>query len=100
MKTKQLYQYFKRRLTMFNFKNKEKGEVLLVKLNHILLKEGDNELDLTPRRMNIAKEEIEKRKLDIEIIELGDKNAVQTENKGKTKKQEPEQVAGNEQAKN
>lgn len=85
---------------MFNFKNKEKGEVLLVKLNHILLKEGDNELDLTPRRMNIAKEEIEKRKLDIEIIELGDKNAVQTENKGKTKKQEPEQVAGNEQAKN
>ena len=50
---------------MFNFKNKEKGEVLLVKLNHILLKEGDNELDLTPRRMNIAKEEIEKRKLVI-----------------------------------
>lgn len=85
---------------MFNFKNKEKGEVLLVKLNHILLKEGDNELDLTPRRMNIAKEEIEKRKLDIEIIELGDKNAVQTENKGKTKKQEPEQVAGNESTEN
>ena len=43
---------------MFNFKNKEKGEILLVKLNHILLKEGDNELDLTPRRMNIAEEEI------------------------------------------
>ena len=50
---------------MFNFKNKEKGEILLVKLNHILLKEGDNELDLTPRRMNIAKEEIEERKLNI-----------------------------------
>ena len=66
---------------MFNFKNKEKGEILLVELNHILLKEGDNELDLTPRRLNIAKEEIEKRKLNIEIIELGDKNAVQTENK-------------------
>ena len=46
---------------MFNFKNKEKGEILLVKLNHILLKEGDNDLDLTPRRMNIAKEEIEER---------------------------------------
>ena len=55
---------------MFNFKNKEKGEILLVELNHILLKEGDNELDLTPRRLNIAKEEIEKRKLNIEIIEL------------------------------
>ncbi len=66
---------------MFNFKNKEKKEVLLVKLNHILLKEGDNELDLTPRRMNIAEEEIKERKLNIEIIELGDKNAVQTENK-------------------
>ena len=69
---------------MFNFKNKEKGEILLVKLNHILLKEGDNELDLTPRRMNIAEEEIKERKLNIEIIELGDKNAVQTENKEET----------------
>ena len=85
---------------MFNFKNKEKGEILLVKLNHILLKEGDNELDLTPRRMNIAKEEIEGRKLDIEIIKLGDKNAVQTENKGEAKKQESGKVNGDEQAKN
>ena len=85
---------------MFNFKNKEKKEVLLVKLNHILLKEGDNELDLTPRRMNIAEEEIKERKLNIEIIELGDKNAVQTENEGEAKKQESGQVAGDEQAKN
>ena len=85
---------------MFNFKNKEKGEILLVKLNHILLKEGDNELDLTPRRMNIAKEEIEERKINIEIIELGDKNAVQTENKGEAKKQELREVSGEEQAKN
>lgn len=85
---------------MFNFKNKEKGEILLVKLNHILLKEGDNELDLTPRRMNIAKEEIKERKLNIEIIELGDKNAVQTENKGETKKQESGKVVGDEQTKN
>ena len=85
---------------MFNFKNKEKGEILLVKLNHILLKEGDNDLDLTPRRMNIAKEEIEERKLDIEIIELGDKNAVQTENKGEAEKQELGEVAGDEQVKN
>ena len=85
---------------MFNFKNKEKGEILLVKLNHILLKEGDNELDLTPRRMNIAEEEIKERKLNIEIIELGDKNAVQTENKGEAKKQESRKVAGDEQAKN
>ena len=85
---------------MFNFKNKEKREVLLVKLNHILLKEGDNELDLTPRRMNIAKEEIEERKINIEIIELGDKNAVQTENKGEAKKQELREVTGDEQAKN
>ena len=85
---------------MFNFKNKEKGEILLVKLNHILLKEGDNELDLTPRRMNIAEEEIKERKLNIEIIELGDKNAVQTENKGEAKKQESGKAAGDEQAKN
>lgn len=85
---------------MFNFKNKEKGEILLVKLNHILLKEGDNELDLTPRRMNIVEEEIKERKLNIEIIELGDKNAVQTENKGEAKKQESRKVAGDEQAKN
>ena len=85
---------------MFNFKNKEKGEILLVKLNHILLKEGDNELDLTPRRMNIAEEEIKERKLNIEIIELGDKNAVQTENKGETKKQESGETSGDEQAKN
>ena len=85
---------------MFNFKNKEKREVLLVKLNHILLKEGDNELDLTPRRMNIAKEEIKERKLNIEIIELGDKNAMQTENKGEAQKQESRKVNGDEQAKN
>ena len=85
---------------MFNFKNKEKGEILLVKLNHILLKEGDNKLDLTPRRMNIAEEEIKERKLNIEIIELGDKNAVQTENKGETKKQESGKTADDEQAKN
>ena len=85
---------------MFNFKNKEKGEILLVKLNHILLKEGDNELDLTPRRMNIAKEEIEERKLNIEIIELGDGNAVQINSERKTKKQESGETSGNEQAKN
>ena len=85
---------------MFNFKNKEKGEILLVELNHILLKEGDNELDLTPRRLNIAKEEIEKRKLNIEIIELGDGNAVQINSERKTKKQEFGKVAGDEQAKN
>lgn len=81
---------------MFNFKNKEKKEVLLVKLNHILLKEGDNELDLTPRRMNIAKEEIEERKLNIEIIELGDKNVVQTENEGEAEKQELGETSGDE----
>ena len=81
---------------MFNFKNKEKGEILLVKLNHILLKEGDNELDLTPRRMNIAEEEIKERKLNIEIIELGDKDAVQTENKGEAKKQESGETSGDE----
>lgn len=85
---------------MVILKNKEKGEILLVELNHILLKEGDNELDLTPRRLNIAKEEIEKRKLNIEIIELGDKNAVQTENEGEAEKQELGEVAGDEQAKN
>ena len=85
---------------MFNFKNKEKGEILLVELNHILLKEGDNELDLTPRRLNIAKEEIEKRKLNIEIIELGDGNAVQINSERKTKKQESRETSGNEQAKN
>ena len=81
---------------MVILKNKEKGEILLVKLNHILLKEGDNKLDLTPRRMNIAKEEIEERKLNIEIIELGDKNAVQTENEGEAEKQELGETSGDE----
>lgn len=81
---------------MFNFKNKEKGEILLVKLNHILLKEGDNELDLTPRRLNIAKEEIEERKLNIEIIELGDENAVQVDDKTKTKDKKSRDSTSNE----
>ena len=85
---------------MFNFKNKEKGEILLVELNYILLKEGDNELDLTPRRLNITKEEIEKRKLNIEIIESGDGNVVQINSERKTKKQESGETSGNEQAKN
>ena len=85
---------------MFNFKNKEKGEILLVELNHILLKEGDNELDLTPRRMNIAKEEIEERKLNIEIIELGGKNAVQVDNKTKAEDKKSGEIAGDEQTEN
>lgn len=71
---------------MFNFKNKEKEEILLVELNHILLNVGDNELDLTQRRVNIAKQEIEKRKLKIEIINLGDKDALQTNSETETKK--------------
>ena len=81
---------------MVILKNKEKGEILLVKLNHILLKEGDNKLDVTPRRMNIAEEEIKERKLNIEIIELGDKNAVQTENEGEAEKQELGETSGDE----
>ena len=55
---------------MFNFKNKEKEEILLVELNHILLNVGDNELDLTQRRVKIAKQEIQKRKLKIEICKM------------------------------
>lgn len=81
---------------MVILKNKEKGKILLVELNHILLKEGDNELDLTPRRLNIAKEEIEKRKLNIEIIELGDENAVQVDDKTKTKDKKSRDSTSNE----
>ena len=84
---------------MFNFKNKEKEEILLVELNHILLNVGDNELDLTQRRVNIAKQEIEKRKLKIEIINLGDKDALQTNNETDTKKQKFGEVVGNESSK-
>lgn len=84
---------------MFNFKNKEKEEILLVELNHILLNVGDNELDLTQRRVNIAKQEIEKRKLKIEIINLGDKDALQTNSETETEKQKFGEVVGNESSK-
>lgn len=71
-------------------RNNEKTEVLLVDFNHILLKTGDNELDLSPRRLEIALDEIKDRKLNIEVIEeeivkkRGNTNASKTENKGKT----------------
>lgn len=84
---------------MFNFKNKEKEEILLVELNHIFLNVGDNELDLTQRRVNIAKQEIEKRKLKIEIINLGDKDALQTNGETENKKQKFGEVVGNESSK-
>lgn len=84
---------------MFNFKNKEKEEILLVELNHMLLNVGDNELDLTQRRVNIAKQEIEKRKLKIEIINSGDKDALQTNSETETEKQKFGEVAGDESSK-
>lgn len=71
-------------------RNNEKTEVLLVDFNHILLKTGDNELDLSPRRLEIALNEIKDRKLNIEAVEeeaskkRGNTNASKTENKGKT----------------
>ena len=71
-------------------RNNEKTEVLLVDFNHILLKTGDNELNLSPRRLEIALNEIEDRKLNIEVVEegaskkRGNTNASKTENKGKT----------------
>ena len=74
-------------------RNNEKTEVLLVDFNHILLKTGDNELDLSPRRLEIALNEIEDRNLNIEVVsekeatkkdKKEEKNASKTENKGKT----------------
>ena len=70
-------------------RNNEKVEVLLVDFNHILLKTGDNELELSPRRLEIALNEIKDRKLNIEVIEeetsekRGNTNASKIENKGK-----------------
>mgnify|MGYP001012469771 CR=1 FL=1 len=70
-------------------RNNEKVEVLLVDFNHILLKTGDNELEMSPRRLEIALNEIEERKLNIEVVEeetskkRGNTNASKTENKGK-----------------
>lgn len=70
-------------------RNNEKTEVLLVDFNHILLKAGDNELELSPRRLEIALDEIKDRKLNIEVIEeetvkkRGNTNASKIENKGK-----------------
>lgn len=70
-------------------RNNEKTEVLLVEFNHILLKTGDNEFNLSPRRLEIALNEIEDRKLNIEVVEEGTSkkkgniNASKTENKGK-----------------
>lgn len=72
-------------------RNNEKVEVLLVDFNHILLKTGDNELELSPRRLEIALNEIEDRKLNIEVveeetsIEKGNENASKTKDKGKAK---------------
>ena len=72
-------------------RNNEKTEVLLVDFNHILLKTGDNELDLSPRRLEIALNEIEDRKLNIEVVEeetsivKGNENASKTKDKGKAK---------------
>jgi len=68
----------------------EKTEVLLVDFNHILLKTGDNELDLSPRRLEIALNEIKDRKLNIEVVEeetsikKGNENASKTKDKGET----------------
>lgn len=70
-------------------RNNEKTEVLLVDYNHILLKTGDNELELSPRRLEIALDEIKDRKLNIEVVEeetvkkRGYTNASKIENKGK-----------------
>lgn len=71
-------------------RNNEKTEVSLVDFNHILLKTGDNELDLSPRRLEIALNEIEDRKLNIEVVEeetsikKGNENASKTKDKGET----------------
>lgn len=71
-------------------RNNEKTEILLADYNHILLKTGDNELELSPRRLEIALNEIKERKLNIEVIEeetnkkRGNTNASKIENKGKT----------------
>ena len=70
-------------------RNNEKMEVLLVDYNHLLLKTRDNELELSPRRLEIALNEIKDRKLNIEVIEeetvkkRGNTNASKIENKGK-----------------
>lgn len=70
-------------------RNNEKTEILLADYNHILLKTGDNELDLSPRRLEIALDEIKDRKLNIEVVEeetskkRGNTNASKIENKGK-----------------
>lgn len=54
---------------------------------------------MTQRRVNIAKQEIEKRKLKIEIINLGDKDALQTNSETETKKQKFGEVVGDESTK-
>lgn len=70
-------------------RNNEKTEILLADYNHILLKTGDNELELSPRRLEIALNEIKERKLNIEVVEKEtvkkkeNENASKTENKGK-----------------
>ena len=70
-------------------RNNEKVEVLLVDFNHILLKTGDNELELSPRRLEIALNEIKERELNIEVVEeetskkRGNTDASKIENKGK-----------------
>lgn len=69
---------------MVILKNNSEEEIVLMEYNHIVLKSGENKLELSPRRLGIAKKEIEKRKLPIEIIEeiskKGEKNGGKSKN--------------------
>lgn len=70
---------------MINIKNNGTEEIALVEYNHIVLKVGDNELELSNRRLEIAKKEIEERELPVEIIEEAEAKETEPENSGEEK---------------
>lgn len=70
---------------MINIKNNGTDEITLVEYSHIVLKAGDNGLELSARRLEIAKKEIEERGLPIEITEETEAEEIEQENSDEEK---------------
>lgn len=82
--------------------NEEGKEITLVEYSHMTLKNGLNELEISPRRLNIAIKEIIHRELKIEVIKDENKikeaikNAGKIKNKRKEEDKEPDAASSNE----
>ena len=82
--------------------NEEGKEITLVEYSHMTLKNGLNELEISPRRLNMAIKEIIRRELKIEVtkdenkIKEAIKNAGKIKNKRKEEDKEPVAASSNE----